>query len=64
MTFDIPKIRTDFIYPPIPIRSCDWQAVYADDEPNENGSMAAGQGATETEAILDLIENHPREDWS
>lgn len=58
--FDIPRIRTDFIYPPIPIRSCDWQVIYDGDEPSDNGCMAVGRGATETEAICDLIENHPR----
>lgn len=62
MNFGIPKIRTDFIYPPIPIRSFDWQAVYDNDEPDDEGRMAHGNGATETEAIVDLIENHPRED--
>lgn len=60
VTFDIPRIRTDFIYPPIPIRQFDWQAIYADDEPSDEGQMAVGRGATETEAIADLIENHPR----
>lgn len=62
MTFGIPKIRTDFVYPPIPIRSMDWQAVYVDDEPDDDGHMASGHGRTETEAIADLIENYPRED--
>jgi hypothetical protein len=60
MTFDIPRIRTDFIYPPIPVRQFDWQAIYDDDEPDDDGHMAHGNGATETEAIADLIENHPR----
>lgn len=62
VTFGIPHIRTDFIYPPIPIRTMDWQAIYADDEPNDDGQMASGHGRTETAAIADLIENHPRED--
>lgn len=60
MTFDIPRIRTDFVYPPIPVRTMDWQAVYDNDEPDDDGRMAVGHGATETEAIADLIENHPR----
>ncbi len=61
MTFDIPKIRTDFVYPPIPIRTMDWQAYYDGDEPNDDGQMASGHGRTETQAIADLIENHPRD---
>lgn len=60
VTFGVPRIRTDFVYPPIPIRNLDWQAVYDDDEPEEEGRMAVGFGATEAEAIADLIENHPR----
>lgn len=55
-----PKIRTDHICPPIPTRFCDWQAVYDNDEPNENGSMPAGYGNTKDEAIRDLIINYPR----
>lgn len=60
MTFDIPRIRTDFVYPPIPIRTMDWQAYYDSDEPDDDGNMAFSTGATETEAVTDLIENHPR----
>jgi len=60
MTFDIPRIHTTFVYPPIPLRQFDWAAIYADDEPNDNGNVAVGTGRTETEAIADLIENHPR----
>lgn len=56
------KIITDFIYPPIPIRQFDWQAIYDDDEPNDAGGMARGHGRTEAEAIADLIENFPRGD--
>ena len=57
-----PKINTVFVYPPIPMRHLDWLAYYDNDEPNDNGSMAAGYGATEQEAIDDLLENHPRND--
>lgn len=56
-----PKIRTVFVYPPIPIRAWDWQASYDDDEPNDEGHMAIGEGSTEAGAISDLLENHPRE---
>lgn len=46
------KIRTSFDYPPIPIRSADWSAVvdgYDEGDP-------IGRGATELEAITDLLE--------
>ena len=52
-----PKIVTSFIYPPIPIRSNDWVAYYDGDEE----SVRYGYGATEREAIDDLLDNHP---WS
>jgi hypothetical protein len=45
------KIRTSFDYPPIPIRNCDWSAVAHDYEPGD----AIGHGATEQEAIADLL---------
>lgn len=53
----MPKIITTHVYPPIPIRSMDWQAHY---DGEEDEQMATGTGATEQEAIDDLIENHPR----
>lgn len=56
------KIIATFIYPPIPIRTCDWQASYDSDEPDDDGRMVTGHGATEEEAVADLIENHPRPD--
>ena len=56
-------INTQFIYPPIPIRSFDWCATYDNDEPNDNGSLRAGYGETENAAIIDLLVNHPLEDW-
>jgi hypothetical protein len=46
-----PNIRTRFVYPPIPIRNCDWSAVTDDYEPGD----AIGHGATEAEAIADLL---------
>lgn len=55
-----PKIVTAFVYPPIPVRTFDWQATYDGDEPNDDGQMAVGSGATEAEAVTDLIENNPR----
>lgn len=53
------KIITTFVYPPIPVRHFDWQAHY---DGEEDEQMVTGSGATETEAVLDLIENHPRPD--
>lgn len=51
------KIETVFVYPPIPVRCCDWQAMLDGDEPSEEGpSPPVGRGATEEEAIADLIE--------
>lgn len=51
------KIRTDHVYPPIPARDMDWQAIRDDDEPDDNGNMRFhGHGATEADAIKDLIE--------
>ena len=53
-----PKIITTHVYPPIPIRLMDWQAHY---EGEEDEQMATGTGATEQEAIDDLLESHPRD---
>jgi hypothetical protein len=47
------EIKTTFIYPPIPIRSFDWQAI--DDSTYEAG-MPIGHGRTKAEAIADLME--------
>ena len=55
-----PKIRTMHVYPPIPIRSMDWQASYDDDEPDDEGRMATGHGSTEAEAISNLMHDNPR----
>ena len=44
-------IKTSFVYPPIPIRSFDWQAFEDGYEPGD----ALGWGATEEEAIADLL---------
>lgn len=48
-------IQTDFIYPPIPIRSMDWTA-FRDPE------RRAGYGATEAEAIADLLEQEAEDE--
>ncbi len=58
------KIDTHFDPPPIPVREYDWSAIYddydgAEDAPNRGH---IGYGRTEVEAIVDLVENHPREE--
>jgi hypothetical protein len=46
-----PKIVTHFEYPPIPIRRFDWAAYRDGYEPGD----PVGHGATESEAISDLL---------
>ncbi len=46
-------IVTEYVYPPIPIRSFDWAAWYSGEE--EHGQY--GSGRTEEEAIADLKAN-------
>ena len=53
-----PKIVTTFVYPPIPLRNCDWAAHY---DGEEDEQMAIGFGTTEQDAVRDLTENFPRE---
>ena len=59
------KIRTDNIYPPIPIRECDWCA-WDDDNydgaPDSPNRHMVGYGATEQEAINDLLRIMEEED--
>lgn len=45
------KIVTSFVYPPIPVRNFDWQAVVDGYEPGD----AIGHGSTEDEAIVALL---------
>jgi hypothetical protein len=47
-------IRTDYVYPPIPIRQFDWSAV--EDNTYDGEGSPQGTGATEEEAITDLLE--------
>ena len=55
-------IKTHYDYPPIPIRSMDWSAVDEDTYDAELvdgrwvSSSPVGRGATETEAIADLLQ--------
>lgn len=55
------KIYTNHDYPPIPVRSMDWSAVTDDYEAESDSegwwsTHPVGHGATEQEAIADLIE--------
>ena len=48
------RVRVQVVYPPIPIRNCDWVAVFADHAPGD----PQGYGATPVaavEALRDLI---------
>jgi hypothetical protein len=56
----IPKVVTEEIWPPIPVREFDYRASYDGDEPDDNGNMDCGWGKTRDAAIRDLIENFPR----
>jgi hypothetical protein len=57
MSAALPRVIVTFVYPPIPIRTCDYQAHY---EGEEDERMATGHGRTAADAVVDLIENHPR----
>lgn len=46
--------RTSFDHPPIPARSADWSAVLDGYEPGD----PIGRGATELEALMELMEMH------
>ena len=47
-------LKTTFEYPPIPIRNLDWSAI--DNSTYDGPGSPIGTGATEAEAILDLLE--------
>lgn len=48
------KIKTNFEYPPIPVRRFDWHAI--DDDTYDGHGSPIGYGATEAEAIADLMD--------
>ncbi|MBX4189695.1 hypothetical protein KW791_00135 [Candidatus Parcubacteria bacterium] len=51
------KIITSYDYPPIPYRGWDWSAVFDDyDGAEDSGYQPCGRGATEQEAVKDLLE--------
>lgn len=49
------KIVTSFDYPPIPDRRFDWSAI--DDNTYDGEGCPVGRGATEQEAINDLLDH-------
>lgn len=60
------KINTNYWPKPIPPREFDWAATYDDYEGGDGYGEPAGQigyGATEADAVIDLIENHYRGIW-
>ena len=50
------KIITAHITPPIPERSCDWQAVFDNYDGAPDAHCPIGFGPTELSAIADLLE--------
>lgn len=54
-------LRTNYDYPPIPIRSLDWSA-YDDRTYGGEPSDPLGHGATKAEAIADLMEQIARQE--
>ena len=51
------KIITDFVFPPIPTRNCDWSAVTDNyDGAPDAGPQLTGSGATEDEALAEIKE--------
>jgi hypothetical protein len=51
------RIRTNYEYPPIPVRSFDWNAIDDDTyDGADDSSCPIGHGATEQDAIDDLLE--------
>lgn len=47
------KIKTEHVYPPIPLRMYDWSAI--DDDTYDGQGSPMGWGASEQEAIEDLL---------
>ena len=50
------KIKTSYVYPPIPDRSHDWCAY--DDDTYDGPGSTLGWGQTREEAIADLLAQH------
>ena len=49
-----PKVKTEHVYPPIPVRQFDWMAY--DDATYDGPGSLTGHGATEAEAVADFME--------
>jgi hypothetical protein len=59
------KIETSYDCPPIPIRNFDWSAIDASTYDGAEGCHCpVGYGATEAEAILDLVEQIAEQELS
>jgi hypothetical protein len=43
-------------------KATDYCATYDNDEPDDNGNMRQGFGATELEAVMDLLQAYPGEE--
>lgn len=56
MEYNGRQIITSFDHPPIPVRSCDWSAVFDDYDGAPDSNCPIGRGATEKEAVSHLIE--------
>lgn len=54
------KVVTQYAPPPIPLRGFDWTAI---DDDTYDGSGPVGYGATEQEAIADLRDRMPVQQW-
>ena len=51
------KLKTEFVFPPIPVRNCDWSCIDEDTydgAPDSSTRNDIGWGATEAEAIADF----------
>lgn len=59
----LPRIHVSFWMKPIPLRRFDYIATYDDYEGGDGYDEQpgpTGEGATAAQAVLDLIDNHPR----
>lgn len=50
------NIITSFDYPPIPNKRFDWSAIFDDYDGTDDSGSPIGYGATEKEAVEDLLE--------
>lgn len=58
------RVRTHYDYPPIPVRQFDWSAINDDTyDGADDSSCPVGHGATEQDAIYDLLEQLTDEDF-